>query len=346
MGSPLSPIVADLILQRLESSILDNLPYKPIFYFRYVDDIALSVPRTSLNSLLDRFNAFHHRLKFTMEMGCDGSHLNFLDLTIIIKNNSLIFNWFRKPTFSGRFLNFYSHHPFNHKRGTMYSLIDRVIRLSHPEFHKTNFDFIINVLLDNGYPLDMIFSAIRKRLHTTFHRTSSLTSNTETNEDKPTHYFTIPYVSCIAKNFMQFFSNISFTKLAFSCCNKLSRFIKVQKDALPSSLRSNVVYQLNCQNCSASYVGQTKRSLSIRMSEHRSHIIRNSSQQSVITDHRLLHKHDFDWDNVQILDEETNYNKRLISEMIFIKKQKFGLNAQTDTDLLDPIYNEILSSLT
>jgi len=82
------------------------------------------------------------------------------------------------------------------------------------------------------------------------------------------------------------------------------------------------------------------------VSQHRSHIIRNSSQQSVITDHRLLNKHDFDWDNVQILDEETNYNKRLISEMIFIKKQKFGLNAQTDTELLDPIYNDILSSTT
>jgi len=344
MGSPLSPVVADLILQKLESSILDNFPFKPIFYFRYVDDIALSVPRTSVDSLLDKFNSFHHRLKFTMEMGDNGNYLNFLDLTITKKNNSLYFNWFRKPTFSGRFLNFYSHHPFNHKRGTMYSLIDRVIRLSHPEFHENNFDYIINILLDNGYPLDMIFSAIRKRLHTTFNRISSSTLNTETKDEKPIHYFTIPYVSCIAKNFMQFFSNISFTKLAFSCHNKLNRFIKVQKDPLPSSLRSNVVYQLNCQNCNASYVGQTKRALSIRVNEHRSHITRNSSQQSVITDHRLLYKHDFDWDNVQILDEEKNYNKRLISEMIFIKKQKFGLNAQTDTELLDPIYNDILSS--
>jgi len=141
---------------------------------------------------------------------------------------------------------------------------------------------------------------------------------------------------------MQFFSNISFTKLFFSCYNKLSRFIKVHKDALPSSVRSNVVYKINCQNCNASYVGQTKRALSVRVDEHRSHITRNSSQQSVITEHRLLYKHDFDWNNVQILDEKTNYNKRLISEMIFIKKQKHGLNAQTDTELLDPIYNEVL----
>jgi len=126
--------------------------------------------------------------KFTMEMGGDGDYLNFLDLTIIKKDNSLIFNWFcnptssgnwfRKPTSSGRFLSFYSH-PFNHKRGTMYSLIDRVIRLSHPEFQKNNFDYIIKVLLDNGYPLDLIFSTIRKRLHTAFHGTLSSTQKTE-----------------------------------------------------------------------------------------------------------------------------------------------------------------------
>jgi len=142
MGSPLSLVVANLILQSLELSILNDLMHKPIFYYRYVDDIALSVPFFQLNSLLEKFNSFHHRLKFTMEMGGEEDRLNFLDLTIIKQDNTLIFDWFRKPIFSGRFLNYHSHHPFTHKRGTMYNLIDRV-RLSYPEFHKNNFDYII-----------------------------------------------------------------------------------------------------------------------------------------------------------------------------------------------------------
>jgi len=73
MGSPLSPVVADLILQRFESSILNDLTYKPTFYHRYVDDIALSVPFDQLNGLLAKFNSFHRRLKFTMEMECGGA---------------------------------------------------------------------------------------------------------------------------------------------------------------------------------------------------------------------------------------------------------------------------------
>jgi len=141
---------------------------------------------------------------------------------------------------------------------------------------------------------------------------------------------------------MQFFKNISFCKLAFSYYNKLSKFIKVHKDALLSSLCSNVIYKINCLDCDASYVGQTKRTLNTRVNEHRNHARRNTTQNSVITDHRSNFRHEFNWDNVKILDEEMNYNKRLISEMIFIKKQKQGLNAQMDTALLDPIYNDLL----
>jgi len=158
-----------------------------------------------------------------MKMGREGNRLNFLDLTIIKQDNALIFDWFRKPTFSSRFFNYHSHHPFTHKRGTMYSLIDRVIRLFHPEFHKNNFDYIIKVLLDNGYPLDLIFFSIRRRLHTFY--ANPIISKEE--EEKSYLYFTIPYVSCISKKFIQFFKNISFSKLAFSCYNKLNKLIKM-----------------------------------------------------------------------------------------------------------------------
>jgi len=139
MGSPLSPIIADLVLQKLETDVLSDLLVKPIFYFRFVDDIALSTPHASLNDLLSKFNSYHPRLKFTLEIG--GSNLNFLDLTIIKKEGYLIFDWFQKPTFSGRYLNYSSQHPFTHKKGTIISLIDKVILLSHPQFHKKKLRF-------------------------------------------------------------------------------------------------------------------------------------------------------------------------------------------------------------
>jgi len=119
--------------------------------------------------------------------------------------------------------------------------------------------------------------------------------------------------------------------LSFSCINKFSKFIKVHKDFLPTSCRSNVVYKINCLNCDASYISQTKRLLKSRISKHRNHIKRNSTQISVIFNHRLDLDHDFDWNNVEVLDEETNYKKRFISEMIHIKTQDCDLNLHKTT---------------
>jgi len=50
-----------------------------------------------------------------------------------------------------------------------------------------------------------------------------------------------------------------------------------------------------------------------RLSEHYNHIHRHTNQHSVITEHRLKFNHEFDWNNIKILDEEKTY-KRLISE--------------------------------
>ncbi|KYM95378.1 hypothetical protein ALC62_13978 [Cyphomyrmex costatus] len=56
--------------------------------------------------------------------------------------------------------------------------------------------------------------------------------------------------------------------------------------------------------------------------------------------------HNFNWDEVDILDIEPSYSKRLISEMIHIKKQKNGINKQNDTDSLPEIYSNIIQSLS
>jgi len=42
MGSSLSSIVSDIVMQDLEMKALQRLPISPSFYVRYVDDIALA----------------------------------------------------------------------------------------------------------------------------------------------------------------------------------------------------------------------------------------------------------------------------------------------------------------
>jgi len=82
------------------------------------------------------------------------------------------------------------------------NLIDKVLLLSHPEFQQKNFSYMINILSNNNYPLNMIFSSIKKRLSIKFqpinnHRTSRLQDKIKEN------YFVVPYINNTAEKFIK-----------------------------------------------------------------------------------------------------------------------------------------------
>jgi len=67
MGSPLSPILADLVIQVLENHILSNINIDIPVYYRYVDDILFVVPdillavpdnQIHVYIILDKFNSY------------------------------------------------------------------------------------------------------------------------------------------------------------------------------------------------------------------------------------------------------------------------------------------------
>lgn len=330
MGSPLSPIVADLVLQDLETTVLESLPYRLPVYYRYVDDILFAAPKTHIIDILNHFNLYHNRLQFTLEVGVK-NHINFLNVSISVDGSFLKFDLYHKPTSSERYLSFHSHHPLMHKKGVILSLVDKALILSHPEFHQKNLEWIISVLLKNCYPLEFIFTTIRNRIKFHLYKT-----NITVNRDLDKRFFTIPYVKDISERFLSLNNNIF--KVAFTLTNKLNKFIKTGKDPLSSDDQSNVVYKISCKDCNATYVGQTKRKLKTRINEHRADIKKSSRTPSVITAHRLDYNHEFNWDKVEVLDREPVLHKRLTAEMIHIKRQEEGLNKQSDTESLSNNY--------
>jgi len=90
----------------------------------------------------------------------------------------------------------------------------------------------------------------------------------------------------------------------------------------------------------------SERQLKTRLKEHKYNIRLDYSKHSIVSEHIINFNHNFDSENVQILDHEHNYHKRMISEMIHIKEQNKGLNYMNDTDLLDDCYFDILNTIS
>ncbi|KYN35068.1 hypothetical protein ALC56_10601 [Trachymyrmex septentrionalis] len=208
------------------------------------------------------------------------------------------------------------------KRGTILSLVDRAFFLSDFRFHTRNLTFIINILLNNDYPLSFIFDTVNQRIKSLIrnrHTTHRVVADND-RENESVSWLTVPFIPFHTEKFKRFRKND--IRVSFRSLNKLNKYIKVHKDICPYTSKSNVVYMILCEDCDASYVRQTSRRLKTKIAEHRNHIRYNTSGRSVITDHRRQLDHEFQWDEVVILDEEPCYRRCLVSEMLNIKKQK------------------------
>jgi len=225
-----------------------------------------------------------------------------LDVTIINKEGTIEFDWYKKPTFSGRLLNFLSHHPTSQKRGVIINMIDRVFLLSHPRFHEKNLRFVVETFVSNGYPLQFIFDTIHMRLKSLFNKQTKKQITENTNEERTT-WFVIPFIKKVTEKFKNISGRLK-SKLAFFSLDRLERIITAQKDTLPTKCNKNVVYILSCKDCDATYVGHTKRKFNTRVTKHKNDINKKTGKHSVITEHRLDKNHEFDWDNLEILDKE------------------------------------------
>jgi len=296
MGSPLSPIIADMVLRDLETKAIEKLPFELPLYRRYVDDILLAASLDQFNIILDTFNSFHVRLQFTLEISIN-NRINFLDVTIILDDQKISFDRYEKPTNTGRYINYYSQHPASQKRSIVYGLVDRTILLSHPKFQEKNLKAIINTLLENCFPLPFIFATINTRIKTLANRTIRDIKNTNDSQQiTEKKFFTIPYIKSISESFLPIIKKYGLN-IAYSVPNTLNKYVKRYKDKIDLKSQNEVVYKIDCLNCNSSYVGQTKRQFKMRIKEHTSDINKKNSVLSVVSNHRLEYNHDMNWDD-------------------------------------------------
>ena len=67
MGSPLGPVLANVFMVELDTTLIPNLNIKVSSWRRFVDDSICFVKKDSIKFVLDTLNNFHKNIKFTFE---------------------------------------------------------------------------------------------------------------------------------------------------------------------------------------------------------------------------------------------------------------------------------------
>lgn len=310
MGSPLSPVFANIFMEDFEQKAIASSTVKPEVWLRYVDDtfVIWSHGKQKLDEFTDHLNNISPSIKLTTEIETQNT-LPFLDVNVTRENNKLNTTVFRKKTHTGRYLNYTSNHSVSVKEGVALSLFDRARAVcSDNSSLRREFDNIEHDLKKNGYPDKLIRKCSRpvNKLQP---------SHIET--EKPKAFICIPYIPKVSEKIRRIARKFQI-KTAFKTQNTLRQHLTKTKPENTEQASKNCIYSIPCE-CNREYIGETKRPLEVRLKEHKNSLKNGETSSSKLAKHAWENDHNFKFKEAKIIHRETHYYKRKFVEGALIK---------------------------
>ena len=203
------------------------------------------VARTGFNLVCTVFEVFRSETE-------NDSKINFLDITVEKKDGTFETSVYRKPTFSGLYMNFESFLPLEYKIGLVRTLLHRGFELCSRmnSFHK-ELEFLKAILLKNGYGKSFLDSCVNRFLNTKFGPGAK-----KTTIPKKEFFLVLPYTGHLGIQVKKQIEALIQRCLPHAQVRTVFRpILRVSmlfsyKDRTPKSLRSSVVYKFTCAQCS------------------------------------------------------------------------------------------------
>ena len=181
MGSRMAPCYANICMAELEENFLSGYPYKPLAYYRYIDDIFI-ISSHGLDLLLNFTNSInnqHSNIIFTSNIST--MSVNFLVVTIDLHGGHISTNTYTKSTDTHAFLSYKSFLPRHIKQSIIYSQFIRYKRIcSNDDTFLNDATKIFKYFLAKQYPFSDILHDFNRVKQIDRHKLLSHTPNSNT----------------------------------------------------------------------------------------------------------------------------------------------------------------------
>ena len=312
MGSPLSAILAQLVMETLESQkLIPLLPANSIWY-RYVDDIIAIIPlRTNVNDLLQQLNGVHPDIQFTVEEE-ENDKIPFLDTILHKEEGKLAFSVYRKPTHKDDYVHYYSAHRKRIKETIAIGFFLRALRISSPHYLEEEMSYVISAFQRLKYPRGLLLK-LRRRAEAIHNRAS----RTQVEGQAHSKGLTLPS-SPLTESLQRDIGPD--TRIAASSGVKIANLVMVKRP--PHQLPLSNVYQVPCGGCEKYYVGETGRGFyEARKPEHMKQLEKHELSNAFVQ-HVEKERHVPRWDGAKIIAKGITKTRRKIYESATIATVK------------------------
>ena len=155
--------------------------------------------------------------------------------------------------------------------------------------------------------------------------TEEATNQNDMSEKDAKGYVTLPYVKGTTEAISRVLNKAGF-KVAMKPCRTLRDQLVAPKDKVDTLDKAGVVYQIQCEECDASYIGHTSKNLKDRVKQHKSATDKGKTHDSAIAEHAWTSHHTIRWDDVKVLDQESVDKRRIIKESLHIRSKGPQMN--------------------
>ena len=272
MGSPISPIVANLFMEDLEVQAIKTSSTPPALWKRYVDDTVTIIKKEDRNSFLQHLNSIHPNIKFTCEEVRDDGSMPFLDILITPEEDgSLSTSVFRKPTHTDLYLQWDSHHTISSKysvAGTLY-LRDKTV-CSNLQLLQKEEDHLCKALKKCRYSTWAINRAKLNSQNPTRRRNRN--NNSGTGQNKPNNknlHMVVPYQQGLSERIKNTCKKYR-VQVHFKGGQTIKSLLMAPKDKNLITNKSGVIYRYKYREdgCEEEYIGESARTFAERFKEH------------------------------------------------------------------------------